>query len=495
VDQGGEVRRILWLAGLAAVLAMPASAAATVPAEGGGSGHKVHRLKPWKDGNLYLVQRSFKPRREQSRLARKTGVQIARGTWLHIDCQIRSGGELWAIVAGGFVPDAVMKTYTDGRLSGAPTCALPHPDHVWADGPWSANKRYRVLEAQSPQHKPQLGTSLPTIVERGAWVKITCQIVGQKVRGSKLWDRIAKGGYIPDSTVKTFTDGRLPKAPRCKDAAPPAPPKFVALGDSYSSGLGGDGYFPASSPQALAFKWDYLEGEPAGRAKDCYRNRHAYSRLLAKRLVNPLAHGPSTFLACQGDTTKELLSLQIPRIPANTRLVTLTIGGNDMGFSDIVQRCATIGKSCSDAVVEHFGARGEKLATLGSTLDEVYWKISAKAPYATVIVIGYPRLFAPAKSVVHCGDLGSDDAKLLNAAGNRLNQTIQQAVGRHQAFRFVGLGSRFDGHGPCQEMGKRMWINPVALAGNRKPFSMHPNLEGQQVLAAAVAAANPGLFR
>ncbi len=492
---GVGAKRIAVAAGLGLALCATPPATATVPdSGGGGSVKKVKRLKPWKADHHYRVQQSFYVRAEQSREAGRLGPMIAKGTWLRIECQRHvatpAGRELWLKVAGGWAPDSVMKTYTDGRLSGAPTCALPHPDHVWVKKRWRTTHRYRITESQSPQREPRLGTGLGTVVEAGQWVRIVCQTTGQKVRGSRLWNRVGVGGYIPDSTMKTYTDGQLPHAPRCKSVSR-KPPRFVALGDSYSSGLGGDGYFPKSNPRALQFRYDYLEGEPPGRAKECYRNRHAYSRLLARRQKTQRGH---VFLACQGDQTADVRDKQLPAIPDNTRLVTLTIGGNDMGFSAIVARCATAGANCAEAVAEHFGPQGEKLAGLGRKLDEVYWKLRAKAPYASVIVIGYPQLFAPAGEVRGCGGIDAEDARLLNRAGARLNQTIRQAVGRHKNFRFVGLGGIFDGHGMCRDLGPAMWINPLTPAGNRKIFSAHPNLRGHRVIADAIAKAAPDLF-
>lgn len=480
------------------VLALPGTAEANLPAPDGGGSHHVTTLEAWRSDSAYRVQHTAPIHSEPHGPARRTGT-ARRATWRHIECQMyattRGRTLLWSKVSGGFVIDAAMKTYTDGMVRGVPRCTEPRPDRVWTAERWTPSSRYRVTEAQATQRRPRLGNGLDVLIERGEWVRITCQTVGRRYAGSRIWDRVARGGYVPDQTVKTYTDGWIAGAPRCATVKP-QPPKDVALGDSYSSGLGGDGYFPASSPQALQFKYDYFPTEPPGRAKQCFRNRHAYSRLLAARLRDPrMVAGPAFFLACQGDTTDELLSLQIPQIPANTRLVTLTIGGNDMGFSDVVTRCVTAGRNCADAVREHFGDNGSKLADLGAKLDRVYWSISQKAPLAKVVVIGYPVLFRPASEVAHCGALGADDAKLLNDAAIRLNETIRQAVHRHGSFTFVGLGHRFDHHGPCQDMGPRMWINPITLAGNRKPFSMHPNLRGQREIADAVAAANPGLFR
>ena len=490
-------RALALTAALCLSLVLPASAAAILPPPdggGGGGGTKVKRLKAWKASNLYRVQQGFSVRAEQSPEAPPTGVRIAKGTWLGIECQryvsLPAGRQLWLKVAGGWAPDSVLKTYTDHRLKGAPTCRLPEPRHVWVNKRWNAKHLYRITESQSPQREPRLGTWLGTVVEAGQWTGIECQVVGQKVRGSRLWNRVGVGGYLPDSTMKTYTDRRIKGAPRCKNA-PKAPPKYVALGDSYSSGLGGDGYWPESNPRALQFLYDYFPGQPPGRDKDCSRNKHAYGPLLAAKQKRKRAF---VFLACQGDQTPDVLTKQIPAIPDGTRLVTMTIGGNDMGFAPIVEACAVVTKDCPGAVAERFGKDGSKVRELGPKLDRVYWELRKKAPYAKVIVIGYPELFAPAKDVSGCGDIDAADAKLLNQAGRLVNNEIRQAVRRHKGFRFVSLAGRFKGHGMCRDLGPDMWINPITVAGNRKPFSAHPNLRGQQEIANAVRAAAPKIF-
>lgn len=244
------------------------------------------------------------------------------------------------------------------------------------------------------------------------------------------------------------------------------------------------------------FKYDYYRHNPLGRTgKNCSRNTHAFSRLLAQRQRSRRAASPRWFLACQGDTSTELLKHQVPRIPSNARVITLTIGGNDLSFSDILDRCARFYRSCTAAIQDHFGVHNEKLFAFAHRLDRVYWRIRAKAPYARVIVAGYPRLLPRSHAPSGCGGIDSTDARNLNIASDNLNLIIRRAVGRHQGFRFVDVARAFDGHGSCQHLSRRVWINPIVIAGVRHDYSMHPDLRGQRAYANLIARANADLFR
>src|SRR5689334_13094633 len=87
---------------------------------------------------------------------------------------------------------------------------------------------------------------------------------------------------------------------------------YVALGDSYSSGVGA--------------------GSTSG---SCSQTSNAYPSLWAA------ANSPAsfTFAACSGATTSDVISSQLSSLNSSTTLVSITIGGNDVGFSSIMETC------------------------------------------------------------------------------------------------------------------------------------------------------------
>src|SRR5436190_9331779 len=83
--------------------------------------------------------------------------------------------------------------------------------------------------------------------------------------------------------------------------------RYVALGDSYSSGTGTRTYFDST----------------------CQRSVYAYPYLLSQRRANTQL----TFAACSGAKTGDVLNNQVSSVTSDTKIVTITIGGNDAGFS------------------------------------------------------------------------------------------------------------------------------------------------------------------
>jgi lysophospholipase L1-like esterase len=138
---------------------------------------------------------------------------------------------------------------------------------------------------------------------------------------------------------------------------------YVALGDSFSSGVGTGSYTLSSS---------------------CRRGVYAYPWLVAQQRPDTSL----TFVACSGATTSSLMSNQIASVTAATTIVTVTIGGNDVGFSDLIVQCTL--SDCSAALDR---TRASLETVLGPRLDTVYSAIRSRALNAKVIVLGYPFIF------------------------------------------------------------------------------------------------------
>ena len=241
-------------------------------------------------------------------------------------------------------------------------------------------------------------------------------------------------------------------------AAPRQPLVYDALGDSYASGVGAGDWSTA----------------------DCGRSQTAYAHLLDGRMKVHLEH----FVACGGATTTSLVSGgQLDALDADTDLVTLTIGGNDIRWGDAVGACLVLG----DAACQFGIASSESLITgaLPTALDRVYQLVADHAPNAHVVVTGYPHLFSP-----EYGDYyGASPAeqRAMNDGADLLNEVIAEAAERH-GFQFVDVTKRFEGHGTNST---EPWINGPFDAG-----ALHPNLHGYRAYTAALTAGiNPARLR
>ena len=239
-------------------------------------------------------------------------------------------------------------------------------------------------------------------------------------------------------------------------AAPRQPIEYDALGDSYASGYGVPPY------------------------EECGRSQSAYAVQLDGRMKIDL----DDFVACAGATTTSLVAGgQLNALDAETDLVTVTVGGNDIGWSSAVLAClGGSDKQCADALTV---TRARITTALPGLLDTVYTQIAGRAPGAHVVVTGYPRLFSPEYGAL----LGASVAeqKELNDGADLLNAVIAQAAAEH-GFQFVDVTKRFLGHG----------VNaPEAwLLDPFDPGSFHPNADGYKAYTAALTAAvNPSRLR
>lgn len=233
-------------------------------------------------------------------------------------------------------------------------------------------------------------------------------------------------------------------------AAPPAlaAERYVALGDSYSSGTG---------------TREYRLG------KQCERSHHGYPALVAAR--RPALD--LVLAACGGAKTGDVRDEQIRRLDAGTRWVTVTVGGNDIDFSGIVRRCALprSSKSCR-ARINRARDRITDRGDLPSALDAVYRAIRAGAPAATVIVLGYPRLFTRADCNA-ATFFSRGELDRLNQSADVLRDMIRERVAAAgPGFVFRDAIPAFDGHAVCS---RNAWLN-----GLSKPTeeSYHPNRAG-----------------
>ncbi|MCW7941302.1 lipase [Streptomyces hygroscopicus] len=219
---------------------------------------------------------------------------------------------------------------------------------------------------------------------------------------------------------------------------------YVALGDSYSAGVGAGSYFGSVS---------------------CMRSSRSYPALWAS------AHSRSSFsfTACNGARTSDVVSGQLGPLSTRTGLVSITAGGSDAGFSGVMTTCVLRGNSkCLSAVAE---ARSYMDRSLPRNLDRLYTAIRRKAPAAHVVVLGYPRLY---KLNGTCRAGLPDTARsAINNAVDHLNTVIAKRAADH-GYTFADVRTAFSGHEICSGS---PWLRSVDLLALTESY--HPTALGQ----------------
>ncbi|WP_338675639.1 SGNH/GDSL hydrolase family protein [Streptomyces sp. SCSIO 30461] len=220
---------------------------------------------------------------------------------------------------------------------------------------------------------------------------------------------------------------------------------YVALGDSYSSGLGAGAYISSSG--------------------DCLRTNRAYPALWAA------ANSPSSFAftACSGARTSDVIASQLGPVTSATDLVSITIGGNDAGFANVVITCVLQSESACVARIEE--AKRYVDSTLPGRLDSVYSAIRSRASAAHVVVLGYPRLYKLGGSCLT--GLTEGERTAINGGADYLNAAIAKRAADH-GFTFSDVVPGFTGHEICSSAA---WLHSVNWLNITESY--HPTASGQ----------------
>ncbi|MFD8613133.1 SGNH/GDSL hydrolase family protein [Streptomyces sp. NPDC059631] len=245
---------------------------------------------------------------------------------------------------------------------------------------------------------------------------------------------------------------------------------YVALGDSY-----------ASAPLV-----------PTQVDSTCLRSDQNYASLVARS-----SRAALTDVTCSGATTADLTAPQgtvPPQFDAlnrGTDLVTVTIGGNDIGFSTVLGTCAKLsatdpaGAPCRSYLTGQGSDQvSDAVARTAPKIADVLRGIHRRAPHARVVVVGYPDLFPD--SGVGCTSakvpLAAGDFSYLRDKEKELNGMLARQARRGGA-EYVNTYAPTVGHDLCQPV-ERRWIETFAPETPAAP--VHPNASGERAMAGAV---------
>lgn len=296
---------------------------------------------------------------------------------------------------------------------------------------------------------------------------------------------------------------------------------YVSLGDSYSAGEGLGDYEPGSrveeSQCRVSVMGHCVYHKDPKVLNGCDRSSGAYNATVTGTYA--FERGTQTW-ACSGSVTRDVYNgpddpscseghasgrygegCQVDRVNANTSLVTMTIGGNDAGFSDDLQTCYMAerpGGSHEAGCVAQQAQIDAKIAEIPSRLIADLQAIHERAPHARIVVLTYPRPFpSDPQQTTGCLTVGwgpasyhlcmsPGDQRFLNAEARKLDDAICGAVAA------AGVGAEcvdaYDAFDGC-EMGEPDGClqSPTAhVSGSTvigiNPGAYHPTARGQRIL-------------
>ena len=253
--------------------------------------------------------------------------------------------------------------------------------------------------------------------------------------------------------------------------------RYVALGDSYTSG-------PLIPIQSGGL---------------CLRSSENYPSLTAAArgysLVDASCAGATTVNMAQDQTDLgiEINAPQLDSLTSGTSLVTVQIGGNDIGFIDIIETCAeeSLTNPFGDPCTEHYttGGTDQLLAAVKATgpkVEAVLQEIHQRSPHAAVYVVGYPDILPEdSDGCWPIVPIAYGDVAYLRQTETELNAMLAGEADANGAT-YVDTYTPTIGHDVCQAIGTK-WFEGLVPTSLAAPF--HPNALGEAAMAKALESA------
>jgi len=253
--------------------------------------------------------------------------------------------------------------------------------------------------------------------------------------------------------------------------------RYVALGDSYAAGP----FIPL----------------PTGSPPGCLRSSRNYPSLVAQTLTG----AEFADVSCSGATTRDMFTAQHTDLGTNppqldalddhVALVTLTIGGNDIGFVEIIKECAhrspkrPFGAACKDFYTSGGTDRiAARIDATASKIARVLDEIVARAPDATVLLVGYPVILPDeGPGCFPVVPFSAGDVAYLRESEKRLNAMLEGEAEQADAV-YVDTYTPSIGHDVCKPP-RTKWVEGFVPTSPAAP--VHPNGLGMTAMAVAVA--------
>ncbi|AXQ27823.1 SGNH/GDSL hydrolase family protein [Solimonas sp. K1W22B-7] len=249
-------------------------------------------------------------------------------------------------------------------------------------------------------------------------------------------------------------------------------PQYVAMGSSFAAG-------PAITEEAENSPWF------CARSRDNYA--HQLARLRGLSLVD---------VSCGGATTKDILEggralqpAQIEAVTGETELVTVTIGGNDIGYlANLMAMGCDDGtpwyvRSMGGCTTRSMAAMEQALPKLLNQLVAIIDEVHRRAPAAQVVLVNYQTVLPESGTCERLGLSEAQVARMRDIAGQLSEVTYAAAQGHGALLMDAGRITR--GHDACAEV---PWMNGMHPPGGLMGAPLHPSVEGMTAVAQGLNA-------
>ncbi|GIJ39495.1 golvesin C-terminal-like domain-containing protein [Micromonospora andamanensis] len=352
---------------------------------------------------------------------------------------------------------------TTNRLNGWATVMVHLPDH----GAHTQQAKYTINTGQGVKTR-----YIPTRTEQHRWVKLgTYQFSNQAAQYVELTNITEDGKGVEDVAWDAVAFIPLAAKPRHF---------VVAMGDSYGSGEGAGGYYGETDNNYGSESWNACRR--TDRSWQMLTRLPGSSSSIKDRVA---AHDPNVdfqFVSCSGATAakmrgtatpshwqapsqpigdyheqaegqfREMSQIESGALDNNTTLVLLSAGGNDANFSGTMTHCAI--ESCDTASYET--TVRQRIDNSQSQVRQLIDAVAARAPNATIMLVGYPRLFADYhQDQCVFGRYSSGEMSMVNRLALHMRdgqrQMVDQARAAGRRVQFTDMVEGLLDHGTCRK--------------------------------------------
>lgn len=300
---------------------------------------------------------------------------------------------------------------------------------------------------------------------------------------------------------------------------------YLALGDSYSSGEGDTEKNSATRQKYYRQLTDVNEDKKQGiPGEKCHISTRSYPYKLAQYMElkqtgtkqwDTVACGGATIHDLNGSNSggydgqndrlrdyadkntlqnmalNEIIPGRVKQIEFvkkyQPKVITLTAGGNDVGFGKKIQSCIDprVSILTCDWAKNEMDTLGSQIKGQFDQLVELYKELKAASPGSKIYAIGYPQFITdaePAACGLNAGAIDLDERRMVVRATQYMNEVIEAAA-RKAGVKYVDISQALNGGKMCE----KHQIYMTGIVGLGEQESYHPNKFGHTVIFVEIA--------